>query len=103
MDKMIRRIEQSPIYHGDEESAPYTLDTAPWGGTPTNISVKVKLNGQDVSDDVLTGDPDVVSDIIILPVISGLTAGVWYRLEVKFTNTTNIGPLVAWADLIGQE
>lgn len=64
MEKFDRRINESPIYHGDDESAPYSIDTSPWGGSPTGISVVVKLNGADVSDDVLTGSPDVIGDTI---------------------------------------
>lgn len=100
MEKAIRQIEQSPIIHGDDEDIAYTLDTSPWGGSPSSVSVVVKLNGQNMAG-LLTGSPTVDGDVITLPKISGLTAEAKYRLKIKFTTSTNV--VEAWADLIGQE
>lgn len=101
MDKLVRQIEQSPIYQGKDEEVYYTLDTSEWGGSPSFVSVVVKLNGEDVSGDVLTGTASVSGDEITTPKISGLIKGSHYRLEIKFTTGVNV--VEAWAELIGQE
>lgn len=101
MEKTVRRIKQSPIYQGENEAVYYTLSTTEWGGSPSAISVVVKLDGDDVSGNILTGSASVADDVITLPKISGLTNGSHYRLEVKFTAGSNV--IEAWSELIGQE
>ena len=101
MEKTVRRIEQSPIYQGEDEEIYYTVDTSTWGGSPSSVSVVVKQNGDDVSETLLTGSASVNGDVITLPKIADLVDGTHYRLEVKFTSSGNI--IEAWAELIGQE
>lgn len=101
MDKLVRQIEQSPIYQGEDEAVYYTLDTADWGGSPSSVSVVVKLAGEDVSGDILTGSPSVADDVITMPKVANVTNGSHYRLEIKFTTLSNV--VEAWSELIGQE
>jgi hypothetical protein len=102
MNSTDRRIEQSPIYQGEDEVVAYTLDVSPWGTGPTNISVVVKYSaGNDVSGTVLQGIPSAIAEVITTPAVKSLTAGEIYRIEVKFDVNGNTEE--AWADLFGQE
>lgn len=101
MNKNHRVIKEDPIYQGVDEEITYTLDTEPWGGTPTVVSVVVKNKaGEDVSATVLDGSASVASDVITLPVLESLTAEMQYRLEIKFTSGGSVEE--AWATVIGQ-
>lgn len=96
----LRRIEQSPVFQGVDEDVYYKINTEPWGGSPTNILVVVKRNGE-VTDDILTGNATTNGNWITLPKISNLVVGTWYRLEIKFTSNGNVVKM--WSDLVGQE
>ena len=97
-----REIIGSPFYQGEDEYIVRSVTTTPWGSAPAAVSVVVKdIDGTDVSASVLTGAPVVVGDVITLPALHSLTAGMEYRLEVKFTSGGNI--YECWARVVGQE
>lgn len=94
----IRQFRESEWEQGVEEAIVYAVTTTPWGGGSVSPVVTVKQGGgagaplEDVTDDVTTGSASGVGDTVTTPVISGLTAGKTYRLEVKWT--TSGGQLV---------
>lgn len=89
------------MYQGVDEQIAYTLTTTPWGSSPSNPAVVVKNSaGADVTASVTAGSGSVSGDVITTPIIKSLTAGEWYRVEVKFTISGNIPE--AWFYLVGQ-
>lgn len=101
MNHLSRRIKESPIWQGVDETIAYTLTTTPWASSPTSPTVVIKNSaGTDVSLTTLTGSATVSGDVITTPYIHGLTAGEQYRLEIKWTVGSNV--YEAWADLYGQ-
>ena len=90
-----REIIEGTQLQGEDETIYYKLTTTPWGSTPTSTSAKIysQAGGEtytDVTSTKMTGSTSVSGDVITLPAISGLTAGVMYRVEVKFTSSGNI-------------
>lgn len=81
-----QQIKHSPITQSAKESIPYRLDTAPWGGSPTDPEVRIYYGGADVSDDNLSGSVTVDDDYIVAPLVELLIAGRNYRLEFEFTS-----------------
>lgn len=76
------------------ESVSYSVDTLPWGGTPTSPSVDV-FDEEDLATSVKatvmpSGSPAVSDDDITLPLLTALTAGIIYRVYVTFTSGGNI-------------
>ena len=89
-----RKIEQSPIEIGIDETVPYTLTVPSSWGTPTDPTSVAK----DAAGDIVAG---VVSDVTVtLQVISftvdgtALTVNNDYRIEIKFD--VSGGTLEAW-------
>lgn len=72
------------VPQGVRERIPYTVDTTPWGGSPSAPVVTVKLGDADVTDTTTTGTPAVEGDDILMPVIHSLEAGKKYRVEVQW-------------------
>ncbi len=81
----IREFRESPWEQGIDEERYYTLDTAPWGGSPAWVEVAL-FDGDydDVSEVKLSGDVVVSGDMITTPLVRCLAAGSTYRLEIKF-------------------
>ena len=101
MEPNDREMIESPIYQGADEYITRTVTTTPWGSAPTAVSVVMKdSGGTDVSGTTLTGVPAGAGDEITLPALHSLTAGMEYRLEVKFTSGGNI--YECWARVVGQ-
>lgn len=80
------------LSQGEDEEISYSVDTSPWGGSPTGVSVVVKdENGTDVTSTVMpVNSPTVNVDTITLSALKSLTAGVTYRIEVKFSSGGNV-------------
>jgi len=97
-----RKIEQSPLYQGEDEQIVYTLTTTPWGSSPTSVVVKIKdtATNTDVSSTCLSGSASTTGDVITTPIVKSLTAGSLYRLEIKFTVSGNI--VEAWTYIAGE-
>lgn len=87
-----RIIEQSPLFQGKDEKIAYRLNTLPWGGSPSSVSVTLTLikDGSDViSTNMESGAPDVSGDFITTKRIISLVPHVGYRLEFKWTYLGN--------------
>lgn len=96
-----RKVEESPIYQGEDESIAYVFDWAAVG-TPTSPTVVVKTaENIDVSTTCLSGAASVASDTVITPLVTALTSGNTYRLECKVTISGNI--YEAYCDIIAEE
>lgn len=80
-----REVIEGPVPQGEDERIAWTVDIADFGNTPTNIAVVAKdEDGADVTATVMTGSASATTTTITLPVLHSLTAGVQYRIEVKF-------------------
>lgn len=91
MGTSIREVIEGVQVQGVDEQIAYQLTTTPWGASPTSVAVVVKTaDGADVTATVTSGAASVVGDVITLPVIKSLTAGLVYRVEVKFTVSGNV-------------
>jgi len=100
-----REIVESPLYQGIDEKISYTLDTTPWGSSPTfletkiyNMSTGTKI---DVSSTNLSGSTVANGNIISTPAIQDLITRISYRLEIKFIISGNT--FEAFAIIIGEE
>ena len=100
-----REIKEGLQSQGSEERIAYTLTTTPWGSSPTNDAAKIfeVVAGvyTDVTTDKMTGITSVAGDIITLPVIHSLIAGMMYRVEVLFTCSGNV--FEAFAYVLGEK
>lgn len=88
-----REVLEGKQYQGEDESIAYTLDVSAIGSSPSSVSVVVKdvTNGTVVTSTVMpTGSPSVSGNVITLPALKLLTAGVLYRVEVMYTISGNI-------------
>jgi hypothetical protein len=85
-----REVLEGILEQGEDEEIVYTLNTEPWGGSPSGVTVVAKCDGVDVSDDVLSGTASVSSDVITLPALGSLTKNKQYRIEVKFTSGSSV-------------
>ena len=88
MARLLKVLKQ-----GVDEKISYSVDTSRWGGSPTNINVKIyETRGRtktDVSDTCLVGDPSVSGNVISTSIVQLLTATKKYRLEVMFDTGTD--------------
>lgn len=104
MDRTSRQIDQSPLWQGEDEEIAYDIDTAAWGGGPTNEDVKLYTFDGDSYTDVsgvnLSGAASVAGDVITTPTVKSLTAGTTYRLEVQFDSGGDT--YEAFAYIVGQ-
>ena len=89
-----RQVKEGRQKQGTDEAIYYKLTTTPWGSTPTSTAAATyDITGggrTDVTSTVMSGSTSVTDDIITLPKLSTLTAGHLYRVEVKFTVSSNI-------------
>ena len=75
------------------ETAVYSADTLPWGGTPASPAVDV-FDEEDYDTSVKStvmpsGSPSVNAHVITLPPLTALTAGIIYRVYVTFVSGGN--------------
>ena len=99
-----REVLEGKQYQGVDESIAYTLDVSAVGSSPSSVSVVVKdvTNGTVVTSTVMpTGSASVSGTVITLPALKLLTAGVLYRVEVKYTISNNV--LESYFYVQGQE
>lgn len=92
MTRSTREVKESPLPQGVDERIAYTLTTTPWGSSPGTIScvLKVLPGLVDVSSEKLSGSPSANGDVITSPIVYDLLAGQTYRLEFKFTCSSNV-------------
>ena len=96
-----RTIQEGVQIQGVDESILYTVTTTNWTNNPVNPVVVVydttdETSWVDVTATVTVGSPSVDGDVITLPAIEGLTAGVTYRVEVKFEAGGNVFETYFW-------
>lgn len=99
-----REVQEGKQYQGVDESIAYTLDVSAVGSSPSAVAVVVKdmTNGAVVTTTVMpTGSASVSGNVITLPALKFLTAGVLYRVEVKYIIAGNI--LESYFYVQGQE
>jgi len=89
-----RRISEQDLYQGINEEVIYQVDVSRWGSAPTNVQVKVYEVTRpgsllDVTATVTTGTHSVAGDIITLPKIRALQDGKVYRVDLRFTTSSN--------------
>ena len=87
-----REIVEGRQTQGVDEQIYYQLTTTPWGSDPESVSVKAYSmpDRTDVTSTILSGDASTTDDVITLPLCKSLTAGTEYRIEVKFTCSSNV-------------
>lgn len=88
-----REVQEGVQYQGVDEIISYTLDVSAVGSSPTSVSVVVKdvTNSATVTATVMpTNSPSVAGNIITLSPLKLLTAGVLYRVEIKYTVSGNV-------------
>lgn len=88
-----REVLEGVQYQGEDESIAYTVDVSAIGSSPSAVTVVVKdvTNSAVVTSTVMpTGSASVSGDVITLPALKLLTAGVLYRVEVKYTISGNV-------------
>lgn len=77
---------------GIGESVSYSVDTAPWGGTPISLSHDV-FDEEDYTTSLkatlMPGTPTVSVDNVVLPALSGLAEDVTYRVFITFDSGGN--------------
>lgn len=82
-----REVVEGTQVQGVDEVVAYSIDTANWGGAPSNVSAAVKKlsDGSDVTTTVMNpNSPSVSTDTITLSALDTLSEGETYRVEVKF-------------------
>lgn len=87
-----RLIEQSPLYQGANEKIAYKLLTTPWGGSPTDVTVVLRLlkDDSDVSaTNMEAGAAIIEGDEIKTRRVISLAPHVGYRLVFKWMNDGN--------------
>lgn len=100
----IRLMEESPKRQGINEQIAYRVKTFPVSSGPSlpSVTITILQTGVDVSATCLSGaasiDPDGIH--IITPVVKSLTAGVTYRMYVRYTMDGQI--LEDYGDIIGE-
>jgi hypothetical protein len=100
-----REVIESPLTQGVDEQIKYTLDTTPWGGSPSSATAKIFSisNGTKVDTTItnISGSSMISGNIITLPTVSNLIVRTTYRLEVQFTVGGNL--FEAYVIIIGEE
>ena len=102
-----REFKESPFYQGEDESPAYKVTVPTSWGTATFTSLSSALYEDPDGDDtdrtstMLSGSTTASSQVITTPQVTGLTKGLKYRLEVKFT-TSESNPLEAYAIIFAQ-
>lgn len=87
-----RRVQQHPDPQGINESLRYTVDTTPWGGSPTApiaitvLDVTDSPSGTDVTSSVVTGVASVQANVITTPYLGALTLNHVYHVFVRWVS-----------------
>lgn len=104
MDPNDREFAESPIYQGEDERLAYRFSTLPWGGSPTNVSIKFYTVNKTVKTDVtatkLSGSSGVDGNYITTPLIIALVPNAKYRMEAQWWKDGNL--VEAFAIFYGQ-
>lgn len=93
MATFTREWKESPFYQGADETIAYTLTVPTSWGTATLSSITCTLYqdpdnaNTDISATKLSGSASASGQVITTKAVFGLTAGVKYRYEVKWTTS----------------
>ena len=89
MAKNDREVLDGLQLQGANESIAYSIDTEPWGGTPSS-PVHDIFDEEDLTTSLkstlMSGSPTVSSHNVVLPALSGITDGVIYKVIVRFVS-----------------
>lgn len=90
MSNREREFIASPWRQGEDEARPYVWDVSSWGFTAVDsaaVALKNVTNPDAVTDasDLISGSAGIDGTTVTTGVVSGLTAGQIYRLEIKVT------------------
>lgn len=100
-----REAKEGTQPQGTNESVGYTVNTTPWGGTPTNpnVAAEVEATGVDATTLLFGGSPSITinGDILELPDCANVVAGTVYRVTVTFT--TGGQTLSMWFRVSGEQ
>jgi len=89
----ILNVVEGVQYQSADESLAYQITTTNWVSSPTSTSVVAvdETTGVDVTTTVFpTNSPTESGDVISLSLLKALTRDHRYRIEVKFTVSSNI-------------
>lgn len=92
----------SPFWQGEDEVLAYLVTTTPWASSPTSPTCKIFSYDPaadtytDVTSTKMSGSASVSGDVITTPLVTSLTAGTKYRVEVKFVVSANTFELYFW-------
>jgi len=89
-----REVTEGIQEQGCDEEIAYLITTTNWGSNPTSPSVEVFRdpgNAVAITETVMpTNSPTVDGDTITLSPLKNLSTGVVYRIEVKFSISSNV-------------
>lgn len=88
-----REVIEGIQYQGADESISYTVDVSAVGSSPGSPVVVVKnatAGTVDTATVMPANAPSVTGDVITLSPLRALTAGVLYRVEVKYEIDGNV-------------
>lgn len=87
-----REVLEGIQVQGVNESILWSVDTSPWGGTPTSPSHDI-FDIEDMSTSLkatlMPGTPSVSGDNVVLPALSGISTDVTYIVTVRFATGGN--------------
>ena len=89
----ILEVAEGTQYQSASEEIAYQITTTNWVASPTSpVAVAIdETTGQDVTSTVFpTNSPSVATNTISLSPLKNLVEGHRYRIEVKFTVSSNI-------------
>lgn len=84
---MSRELEvlESPVAQRVGERIAYTLDTTPYGGSPSAVVCELRdLHAGADAPGLLDGAHGIAGSVVTTPRVVGLVAGRTYRLTVQF-------------------
>ena len=102
-----REFKESPFHQGEDEKPAYVVTVPTSWGTATFTSLSSVLyedpdgDNTDKTSTMLSGSTTASSQVVTTPVVTGLTAGLKYRLEVKWTSSES-NVLEAYAIIFAQ-
>lgn len=88
-----REFRESPQPFGSGEELTFTVDTTPYGGSPTLLGVTVldlTDNENNVTVTIVVGSGSVSGNTITLPPMANGTRGRVYKALVRFQSGVNI-------------
>lgn len=96
-------IAEGIEYQSADEQLGYQITTTNWVSNPTSPSATAydETTNEDVTTTVFpTNSPSANGDVISLSLLKSLKAGHRYRIEVKFTVSSNIYETRFWVECL---